>query len=200
MQGDLKSAEAAFRKVTRLAPKYAEAWVNIGITHLREGNLAAAQQALDTALKMRPNVAGVHYYLALVAKSQGEYDQALVHLKKIVAKHPRDRVARNERGHLYLLMQDYERAVLDFEKVLSIDPENPEAYYYLIKAYGVIGETEKAKQAEILYNRFKAGTPSSSVAQPAFGDGNVLRERQPLHEHLSGPLPASDEKAESMGQ
>jgi tetratricopeptide (TPR) repeat protein len=174
------------------------------MTYLREGNFEAAQQALNTALKINPKLAAVQYYLGLIAKSQGKYDQALVHLKKVVAKYTRDRVVRNERGHLYLLMQDYNRAILDFEKVLSMDPENLEAYYYLIRAYGVIGEKEKAKQAELLYNRLNAGV---QPFQHAVSDTNALRERRPLHEHHSMALPsgainlpAQDEEAKTVGQ
>ncbi len=44
LQGDLKGAEAAFLKVTRMEPAYADGWVNVGRARLTEGNLAGAEE------------------------------------------------------------------------------------------------------------------------------------------------------------
>lgn len=182
-QGDLKSAEAAFLKVTTLAPDHAEAWVNVGITRLQEGNLDGAQSALESAMKINPDLASTRYYYGLTLKAQGKYDEAHKYLKKIVTKYPRDRVAKIERGHLYMLMRDYDRAIRDFEKVLSLDPENVEAYFHLIRAYRAVGEEVKAKKAEALYHRFRADDPASSNNQFSTSNPDAWRERQPIHEH-----------------
>ncbi len=188
-QGDLKSAEAAFLKATALAPDNAEAWVNAGITRLQEGNLDGAQSALESAMKINPDLASSRYYYGLTLKAQGKYDEAHKHLKKIVTKYPRDRVAKIERGHLYLLMRDYDRAIRDFEKVLSIDPENMEAYYHLIRAYRAVGNEEKARKAEALYHRFRAVERAPSGDKFSTSDPDAWRERQPIHEHSSVALP-----------
>jgi tetratricopeptide (TPR) repeat protein len=188
-QGDLKSAEAAFLKATTLAPQSAEAWVNVGITRLQEGKLDGAQSALENAMKITPDLAPTRYYYSLTMKSQGKYDEAHKYLKKIVTKYPRDRVAKIERGHLYMLMRDYDRAIRDFEKVLSIDPENVEAYYHLMRAYRAVGNEEKAKKAETLYHRFQADDRSAFNDQSRTKNPDAWRERQPIHEHSSVALP-----------
>jgi tetratricopeptide (TPR) repeat protein len=194
-QGDLKSAEAAFLKVTTLAPDNAEAWVNVGITRLQEGNLDGAQSALESAMKINPDLASTRYYYGLTLKAQGKYDEAQKYFKKIVTKYPRDRVAKIERGHLYLLMRDYDRAIRDFEKVLSIDPENAEAYYHLIRAYRAVGDEEKAGKAEKLYQRFHADRRLFSSGQSRTNNPDAWRERQPIHEHSSVALPFGAEAA-----
>jgi len=191
LQDDLKNAEAIFMRIAQIAPDNAEAWLNIGITRWREGNLPGAHQAFETAMKMSNELPQVNYYYGLTLKSQGKYEEALKYLKRIVTKYPRDRVARNERGHLYLLMKDYQRAIRDFEKVLSVDPENVEAYYHLIRAYRALGDEENAKKAEKLYERFKAGEPLWPDAGFANQAPHVQRERQPLHEHTSAAWPAN---------
>lgn len=196
-QGDLKSAEAAFLKATALVPENAEAWVNAGITRLQEGNLDGAQSALESAMKINPDWASTRYYYGLTVKAQGKYDEAHKYLKKIVTKYPRDRVAKIERGHLYLLMRDYVRAIRDFEKVLSIDPENVEAYYHLIRAYRAVGDEEKARKAEALYHRFRADARASSDSQFSTSNPDAWRERQPIHEHSSVALPFGDEAVSS---
>jgi len=155
-QGDLKNADAVFLRITQNVPHHAEAWINLGMIRLQEGNPESAKPAFETALKINAVPFKVYFYYAVTLKAQGKYDEALKYFKKILNKFPRDRVARNERGHLYLLMKDHQRAILDFEKVVSIDPENPEAYYHLQQAYRSAGEGEKAGQAARLYERFKA--------------------------------------------
>jgi tetratricopeptide (TPR) repeat protein len=122
-------------------------------------------------------------------KAQGKYDEALEHLIKVVKRHSRDVVARNERGHLYLLKRDYKMAVRDFEKVLRIDPENLEAYYHLTVAYRAMGEIEKANKAQAFYNRRKASGRLFSAIPLSSVERHVIRERQLIHEHDSVALP-----------
>jgi tetratricopeptide (TPR) repeat protein len=200
-QNDFKNAEAAFLQVAQNATNRAEradrveraepveAWINVGIVRLREGNLTEAREAFETAMKMGAVPFKWHYYYAVTLKAQGRYNEALPHFKKVISKFPRDRVAKIERGQLYLLMQDYERARIDFEKVLSLDPENVEAYYYLQQVYRTLGEEEKTQQAAMLYERFKASPPEISFDSDGPDAQNIRRERQPYHEHVSMPLP-----------
>jgi tetratricopeptide (TPR) repeat protein len=188
-QGDLRSAEAAFLRAAELAPQNPVAWVNAGITRLQEGEAYSAQLALETAMKINPDFAQARYYYGVALKAQGKYDDAHKYLKKIAAKYPRDRMVKIERGHLYLLMRDYERAIRDFEKVLNIDPENVEAYYHLIRAYRAIGEEENAQKAEICYRRLRAEGRASAVVQDIHNNADAWRERRPIHEHVSVALP-----------
>jgi Flp pilus assembly protein TadD len=188
-QGDLRSAEAAFLRAAELAPQSPVAWVNAGITRLQEGEAYSAQLALETAMKINPDFAQARYYYGVALKAQGKYDDAHKYLKKIAAKYPRDRMVKIERGHLYLLMRDYERAIRDFEKVLNIDPENVEAYYHLIRAYRAVGEEEKAQMAEIRYRRLRAEGRASAVVQDIHNNADAWRERRPIHEHVSVALP-----------
>jgi len=190
-QGDLKGAEIAFSQATQNAENRAEPWINVGIVRLREGNFASAKNAFAMALKMNPVPFKINFYYGLTLKALGQYDEALKYLKKAAIKFPRDRVAKIERGHLYLLTADYNRAIADFEKVLSIDPENVEAYHYLQRAYRAIGEEEKAGKTERLYERFKASPPSFALDHDANQAPEAWRESRPLHEHLSAPLPFS---------
>jgi tetratricopeptide (TPR) repeat protein len=204
-QGDLENAESAFLRVAENAPNRAEAWINTGIVRLQKGNFEGARKAFETALKMDNTPFKINFYFGLTLRAQGEYDEALKYFKKAIAKFPRDRLAKIERGHLYLLMKDHQRAIADFEKVLSLDPENLEAYYYLIQAYRAVGEGEKAERAEMLYERFKAGDRQFLFDHNAPDAENIRRERQPIHEHFSTPLsfstsaipPATDRKTQS---
>ncbi len=56
LQGDLKGAERAFEKVTKLDPQYADGWVNIARARVQEGNTDAAQPVLQKALAAESQV------------------------------------------------------------------------------------------------------------------------------------------------
>ncbi len=140
-------------------------------------------------MKTNPDLPSTRYYYGLTLKAQGKYDEAHKYLKKIFTKYPRDRVAKIECGHLYMLMRDYDRAIRDFEKVLSLDPENMEAYYHLIRAYRAVGEEEKAQKTETLYHRFQAEARPTSNGRNVANNPDAWRERQLIHEHASAVLP-----------
>ena len=212
-QNDCKNAEAAFLQVVQNVTrgvesaesaekakygKLAEAWVNVGIVRLHEGNVTGAQEALATAMKTGAVPFKWYYYYGVTLKAQGNYTEALKHFKKVVSKFPRDRVAKLERGQLYLALQDYERARGDFEKVLGLDPENVEAYYYLQQVYQKLGEEKKAQQAAALYERYKASSSQISLNDTEAGAQNIQRERQAYHEHVSMPLPFTNSLAKPI--
>ena len=77
MQGDLKSAEAAFLKVTEMDPGYADGWVNVARGQIQEGNMEEAEKFLRKALEVDPNLAKTHFFLGAALKSLGRYDEAL---------------------------------------------------------------------------------------------------------------------------
>lgn len=191
-KNDFINAEAAFLRIAQnraASTAGVEAMINVGIVRARAGKWAGAAEALETAMQTPKFPFRAHFYYGVTLRALGQYDEALKHLKKVVSKFPRDRIAKIERGRLYLLMQDHERARLDFEKVLSLDPENVEAYYYLRQIYRQLGEEEKARQAEKLYERFKASALEMTF-DPAGPDAkNIEREQRLYHEHVSMPLP-----------
>ncbi len=52
LQGDLKAAEYAFRKVTEADPKYADGWLNVARALIQEGETEAAKPFIAKALAL----------------------------------------------------------------------------------------------------------------------------------------------------
>jgi tetratricopeptide (TPR) repeat protein len=186
LQGDLKGAEAAFLKVTRMEPAYADGWVNVGRARLTEGNLAGAEEALRTALEKDPGLAKTHFFLGTALKQSGRYDEGLSHLRRAAGLYPRDRVVRNQVGRLLFLQRRYREAIAELRQVLAIDPEDLQAHYNLMLSYQGAGDSEMAKRHEALYRRFKADESAQAITGPFRRlhphDNN---ERQAVHEHAS---------------
>jgi tetratricopeptide (TPR) repeat protein len=187
LQGDLKAAEAAFLKVTRMEPGYADGWVNVGRARLTEGNLEGAEEALRKALEVDPKLAKTHFFLGTVLKQSGRYDEGLRHLREAAALYPRDRVVRGQIGRLLFLERQYREAIGELQQVLAIDPEDLQAHYNLMLSYQGVGDSEMARKHEALYRRFKADESAQTITGPYRQlhphDNN---ERQAVHEHESG--------------
>jgi tetratricopeptide (TPR) repeat protein len=186
LQGDLKGAEAAFLKVTRMEPGYADGWVNVARARIQEGNMADAETMLREALKRDPELAKTHFFLGTVLKTFGKYDEALSHLRQASAKYPRDRVVLNQIGRVLFLQRQFAPAVEAFQQVLSVDPEDLQAHYNLMLSYRGLGNPELAAREETLYQRFKADESAQAITGPyrqLHPDDN--NERQAIHEHAT---------------
>src|SRR5262245_40368764 len=146
LQGDIRGAEAAFLKVTRMDPGYADGWVNVARARIQEGNMPAAEEMLRKALEIDPKLAKTHFFLGTALKSLGRYDEALDHLRQAAALYPRDRVVRNQLGRVLFLKRQYAASIEEFKQVLSIDPEDLQAHYNLMLSYQGLGDTANAER------------------------------------------------------
>ena len=54
LQGDLKAAEYAFRRVTEAEPEYADGWLNVGRALIQEGETDRARPFVEKALALQP--------------------------------------------------------------------------------------------------------------------------------------------------
>jgi Flp pilus assembly protein TadD len=191
LQGDLKSAVAAFQKVTEADPNNPDGWVNLGRCAVQEGDMERARMVLEKALALSPNLARANYFYARVLRSDGNYDGAAERLRMVLAQYPRDRVALNDLGRIFFLQRKYSDAVKTLQSVLAIDPEDLQAHYNLMLCYNGLGNEKLAKEHEERYLRFKADESSQAITGPYRAthpeDNN---ERQAIHEHVSVPLPA----------
>ncbi|HET9410068.1 MAG TPA: tetratricopeptide repeat protein [Candidatus Sulfotelmatobacter sp.] len=192
LQGDLKSAAAAFQKVAEADPANPDGWVNIGRAAVQEGDMQRARVVLEQALALQPNLARANYFYARVLRSDGDYAGAADRLRKVLAQYPRDRVALNDLGRVLFLQRKYEDAVTVLESVLAIDPEDLQAHYNLMLCYNGLGNEKLAKEHQARYLRFKADESSQAITGPYRQrhpeDNN---ERQAVHEHVSVKLPPS---------
>ena len=186
LQGDLKGAEYAFRRVTEAEPQYADGWLNVARALIQEGETEAARPFVMKSLELQPALARGHFFLAMIQKAAGDYDGALAQLKETVRQYPRDRVALNQVGRILFLERKYADALATLEKTLDVDPEDLQAHYNLMLCYRGLGQAEKAEREEKLFLRFKADESSQALtAKPRLLSPEDNNERQPIHDHVS---------------
>ncbi len=188
LQGDLKGAEYAFRKVTEAEPGYADGWLNVARAYIQEGETDAAKPYLEKALALNPRLGRIYYFQALVAKADGDYDAALRSLRTAEGQYPRDRVVLNQIARILFLKRDYRAALDVLERVCAVDPEDLAMHYTKMLCHRGLGQLDDAAREEKLFRRFKADEASQAITQrPRMSSPEENNERQPIHDHESEP-------------
>ena len=194
-QGDLKAAEFAFKKVTEAEPEYADGWLNVARALIQEGETDAAKPYIAEALKRNAELGRIHYFKAVIEKTDGDYDAAIKTLGVVIAKYPRDRVVLNQAARVHFLQRDFTGALELLRQVFLVDPEDIQGHYTAMLCYQGLGNQEEAAREQKLFMRFKADESSQAIT----GAFRLVRpeennERQQIHEHESvnlSPAPSS---------
>lgn len=133
-----RTAEALqfYRRATQLDGSYFEAYYLLGLAayELRSFNTAAG--AWEMAIVLRPEAADARYNFALTLKAAGHPQDAADELEKLLALHPDEARGHLTLGNLYAeQLKDIPRARKHYQRVLQLDPRNPQAQairYWLV--------------------------------------------------------------------
>jgi len=186
LQGDLKGAEYAFRKVTEAEPGYADGWLNVARALIQEGETDAAKPFIEKALSIDSSLGRIWFFKAMIQKADGDFDGAVASLKRVQQQYPRDRVALNQLGRILFLERQYADAVTALQGVLAVDPEDVQAHYNLMLAYRGLGNVAGAQREQKLFERFKADESAQSItSKPRMSNAEANNERQLIHDHES---------------
>jgi tetratricopeptide (TPR) repeat protein len=192
LQGDLKGAEYAFKKVTESDPLYADGWLNVARALIQEGETDGARPYINKALQVNPSLGRIWYFKALVEKADGDYDSALESLGVVLQKYPRDRVALNQAARVLFLKREYRKALERLEQVCLVDPEDVQMHYTAMLCYRGLGDAANAAREEKLFRRFKLDESAQVyTAKRRMISPEDNNERQQIHEHESVPLDLS---------
>lgn len=169
------AAVRALRRAAALAPQRVDIWQMLGEAEIIEagGKVDAdAQAAFRRVLELSPKDAGARFYLANAKAEAGRRDEAAAELRALVAEMP----AGDDRR------QVVEKALADLEGKpaptrdpaqlamiqgmvaglagkLEANPDNPEGWVRLVRAYAVLGDTEKRDAAYASARARYAGAP-----------------------------------------
>jgi tetratricopeptide (TPR) repeat protein len=189
LQGDLKGAEYAFRRVTEADAGYADGWLNVARALVQEGETDAAKPFLAHALKANDKLGRIYYFQALVEKADGNYDAALRSLNQAASLYPRDRVVLDQIGRILFLKRQYQAALSALARVAAVDPEDLQMHYVAMLCYRGLGKLDEAHREQQLFERFKAEESSQSLtAKRRLISPEDNNERQSIHEHTSMKL------------
>lgn len=172
--GQLKQAEASFLLVTRVDPRSAAAFANLGVVYMREKQWHSALQALKHAQELDPQVSGIRLNIGLAYFRQSRYSDAIPAFESVVRDAPDSTQARYLLGLCYFFTQNYAQAVNTLQPLEEAQSRNPSFLYVLAIA------AWQAKQSEVeqrAMTRLVAVGGDSAEFHLIVGKAHLNRER-----------------------
>ncbi len=87
-RGQLQEAKLLYQEALSVDPNHIEAWNNLGVIQIHDGNYPAARTSFAKAIRLRPEYVDAHYNLACLNALGGDVSQSLVHLEKAIVLDP----------------------------------------------------------------------------------------------------------------
>jgi len=125
-------AVTEYRKVTELAPTFAEGFVNLGQALMERHEYAAATVPLKHALELDASLVPGHQLLGYALLAQGYAAEAIPHLSQV-----------REQGALGIAQVEtgqFAEAIPNLQAALLKRPNDPDLLYYLGRAGGLLSK------------------------------------------------------------
>jgi tetratricopeptide (TPR) repeat protein len=171
---DFQRALAEINEALRLAPRSALAHLNRGTVLLDLGGNADAKPDLELARQLAPQMPEPYYFLAVIEKQAGHFDQAAALLKNVVKLQPGNGMAWNMLGQCLEHKSQTQQAIASWRQALAIEPDNTQALWGLAKALKPTDPEEAARLVaryrEIQNNR-RISDQAGVVANDALAAG-----------------------------
>jgi tetratricopeptide (TPR) repeat protein len=159
-------AIAEFKKVTELAPKLPDGFVNLGQAYMENQDYGAAIPPLKHAVELAPDLAAAHQLLGYALLAQGYNAEAIPHLQKV-----QDQTAL---GIAQIGAGQLQQAVENLQAALAKHPNDPDLLYYLGRASGLL-----SKQS---IDTLLAAYPDSARAHQAMAENYFVLRQMPQAE------------------
>ena len=119
----IPDARAAALSAIQLDPTLAEPHASLGMIYFfTDWNGPAAEQEFERAIALNPNYATAHHWYALDLAAMGRFTQALYEIRRAQALDPLSLIIDTNVGWIEYLSHDYNASLLEYKKVLELDP------------------------------------------------------------------------------
>jgi cytochrome c-type biogenesis protein CcmH/NrfG len=125
-------------------------------------NLRIAVENLEAAIRLKPDYAPAHYYVAAAYERQGNLDDASERLKALTQVQPNDVGLGFQLAVIYLKMDKSEEAEVELARILEVYPDYSNAMWYLAAIKANDGETAEALA---LLRRVEKLNPENTVVK-----------------------------------
>ena len=146
-QGNLQEAEAHYRHVLATNPNQPDALHLMGVLAHQVQKNEFALSLITKSLAIRPGHVDTMMNLASVQQALGDVAKAEQTLNEAIKRHPNAAELWFNKGNLYELGRQHEKAIDAFTQGLKIRPEWPEAYVQLAVSYTSLHRVDEAVAA-----------------------------------------------------
>jgi len=129
--GQLALAEEDFRRVLLLDPDSGAAYVNLGVTYMREKRWEDALRELRKARSLSPQKAGILLNIGLVYYRENDFSSAIESLSESLSESPNSVQARYLLGLCYFFTNQYKEAAETLNPLWETESTNLNYLYVL---------------------------------------------------------------------
>ena len=138
----------------------------IGMVHADLGDYRLAINAFQRTLELEPQLGVSSVQIAQIFQQKGTYDQAIKHYTQALETTPSAEVF-GALGTLWLLQEEFDRAVNSLRRALTLNPDSPTLNQNLLAAYHRWGihylETDQLSEAFNCFERGLTRFPFSEI-------------------------------------
>ena len=161
--GVREEAEPLLRRVIQLTPQDPMPYRILATDVLAaKGDLAGAKQLIDAGIANGVKAIPLLFSFADAAQKAGDWEQAKVTLKGIIARQPSSFDAHFRLGKLYLREKNFADAASAFQRASALRPDSAPAFSFL-------GQAEEGRfrlsEAQKAYTQALALTPQDAITQ-----------------------------------
>lgn len=117
-------AEQHFKKAVAVDPKFIEGYSDLANFYRLNRQQPEAEQVLQEAIANNPNETSLYLLWASMLASQGRKDEAEAILERLRKQVPNSITAARDIGDFYFQRKETNRALVEYQKALSISPKN----------------------------------------------------------------------------
>lgn len=121
---DVEAAKRSLHEAVEIAPRFTQAWNQMGMIAYQLHDLPAAEQYFRTALEGEPSAFEPAANLAGVLLSEGHFADSLAVNQKALTSRPNDALANVQAGIAYFALGDYDRAETALLQTIRVDPSH----------------------------------------------------------------------------
>jgi len=150
MTGNMDKALFYYKKAKEWQPFIADIYNNMGILYLNMGKERLAMDEFEQAIEIRPEYSRTIDHLIRLYIANNEIDRAIVFLTRlsnVLYGDEKKRVCNLLAWIYYNKKQDYNKSLIESQRVLEITPQDIDGLRNTALCYYRIGNLEKAKSA-----------------------------------------------------
>jgi len=187
VEGAKDRANEAFEAARRYDPHNPLLYMLKAELALQEKDPAAARQAAEEAVRIRPAYTEALYFLTQLDIADGNIDAAINRTIGLVQLEPQNPARRYQLGVLLASANRLDEAIVALEQAVTLDPQYANARYFLAMGYAEKGRTEDAiEQLTIVRSLNESNSAVDDLIERlrrgeslSITDQNTVSERNP---------------------
>jgi len=138
--GHLDEAAAAFAKVVKLDPTFAQAYFNLALARIQQGRTEESVTLLEKSIKLKPTLRGAHLFLGMAQCRMGIYDSAESALKTELKVDPANSDAWMWLGIAQTAQGNPLAAAASLDKAAALKPNDVDILYHQGQAHMLVSK------------------------------------------------------------